>query len=527
MEVSRVSSAAWRRAMSGSASATTTSALRTTSVRAPSRTLGRYIAGIPPTTLIFAVVLVAGSVLRLHVIGTEAGRLNADDTVTYLQALRAGHGHLDAFFWGQSYGGSILPWTSGVIMRLTSANEAEYQILGALWWLGVALIYRALCTRLWDRAAGDLMGIVVWVGTSFSTIFSVTEPDFYGPVVALGGAALLVATTSGPLGALRGTGLGLVCGLAVWTVPIGLAFALPALFLVFLRRPSMRAVWAIVGGTVVGGSPWLLFNLRNHFASLKQPHEPLRSVPHRLHLVVTDLVPWALPGSPHHAIRVLFGIAFLGCLLVGGGLALLHRRPDRCALAVSGILATLIVSDTKVPIGQQSVRYAMFLLPAAAAFACAAVTRLRTGQLVACVLGVMLYATTTHTLLTSPSARSRVDGFGPPPGGPWGDLRALERYLDAHGETRVWANYWTSYPLTADTRLRIIAAPLAPQRFLPYTEAAHAAPNTVVVMPGRTDDLILTRARHLPPHRRTVVGGFVVYEFTGRVADKMLPAATF
>src|SRR5215216_3540147 len=75
--------------------------------------------------------LVLATLLKLLVAFSPAlGRLESDHAVLYLMAKQVPEGELTAWYWGQQYGGSLLPTALGLVFVVTGPH---------LWMLPVAI----------------------------------------------------------------------------------------------------------------------------------------------------------------------------------------------------------------------------------------------------------------------------------------------------------------------------------------------------------------------------------------------------
>jgi hypothetical protein len=107
-------------------------------------------------------------------------------------------------------------------------------------------------------------------------------------------------------------------------------------------------------------------------------------------------------------------------------------------------------------------------------------------------------------------------------------LNGLEHTLDAAGVTRVYADYWIAYPLTFDTKERIVATPFASPRSMAFAAKVEAAAHTTfVVLRGRPQDGALRtelERRHVS-FRRVSTGLFEVYFLRSRLAPSLWATA--
>jgi hypothetical protein len=160
--------------------------------------------------------------------------------------------------------------------------------------------------------------------------------------------------------------LGLTAGFGLWfTYIYGLTLLAMLLFWVWhdrgmLRRP--RLLWFALG-FLVGFSPWILFNVQNHFAGLVignakvwehfGPHylwdglaHPRKLAPYGFFANIASDDPRDLP---RRAVNLLYSVLFLGPILTAGVLRLktgrsapAGPRPTRLALVGFGILYVVV-----------------------------------------------------------------------------------------------------------------------------------------------------------------------------------------
>jgi hypothetical protein len=107
-------------------------------------------------------------------------------------------------------------------------------------------------------------------------------------------------------------------------------------------------------------------------------------------------------------------------------------------------------------------------------------------------------------------------------------LSGLEHLLDAAGVTRVYADYWIAYPLTFDTKQRIVATPFQSPRSLVFAaKVEEAAQTTFVVLGGRPQDGALRSEllRSNVRFRRVSTGLFAVYFLRSRLAPTAVATA--
>jgi hypothetical protein len=467
----------------------------------------------------FGVVVVAGLVLRLLALRTSLAQQNSDTAVVYLMARHVAHGELRVFYWGQFYGGTILQLTAGMLFWLTGPSFAALQIVEIVFWLAACLLLRSIVAHGAGAVAGDLAGCFFWLAAPLMVRISFTDPGFVGDGIAIGLAAIRLAQIPGRgAGSGRCLAAGFCLGLALWTSPVALAFAVPATLWVGVRVCTARAVAAGLAGTAVGAVPWLYETAKSHFQTLhQQPGPPSNPLSRYLH-VFTQIIPGAggLGVSPQAG---AIGMVALAAVLLGTAIALRRRNPTILLLGLSGLLAPAVIVASKVPVDPTAARYATYLIPSLAAAIAWALSRVR---LVGVAAVVLVSSWTIGTVWNSTNGLATVSN--PAIGGP---ITTLAAHLERMGRTDIWADYWIAYMLSAATQERIIAGDLSPRREESYLIRAKQAPKTTVVLyPGRENEQALRALRGLPPHTRTLVGPFAVWTFNTRAdVDRYLQAS--
>jgi hypothetical protein len=463
------------------------------------------------STVLLAVVLVGGLAVRLLALRTSLAQQNSDTAVVYLMARHVAHGDIRVFYWGQFYGGTLLQLTAGALFWLTGASFAALQIVEVLFWLVACLLLRSVVARGAGAVAGDLAGCLFWLGAPFLVRFSFTDPGFVGDALAIGLASIRIAQgPGGRPGVVRCVGVGFCVGLALWTTPFALAFAVPAGLWVAVRARGLRTIGAGLAGAVAGAAPWLYETEKSHFKTLQRLPGPPESPVMRFLHVFTEVVPAAggVVGSP--AARAV-GIVVLVTLVAATAAALWRRNPTMALLGVAGLLAAVVVVTSRVPIDPTQPRYATYLLPSLAAVLAWGLSRVPLAAGVAAVVLVASWTIGTTWDATNGLAAVPNPAIGRP-------ITTLAAQLERRGRTDVWADYWIAYMLSAATQERIVAGDLSPRREESYLIRATQAPKTTVVLfPGRENEQTLRALPGLPPHRRTLVGPYAVWTFDQQV----------
>jgi len=273
---------------------------------------------------------------------------------------------------------------------------------------------------------------------------------------------------------------GLVVGLGWWETPQTAILTAPAVaWLVFERREILRLAGPAVATFALGSLPWWIFNVRHHWASLRQSGDAT-SRPEHLHNLFSSTLPTALgtrlpvdlswfPDAP-------VGVAVYGVLLLGFAL-LLARRPPRLGLPLlTALVFPLFYAASTFTWLNTEPRYVAFVYPMLALLVAYAARREAAAAaivLVALALSVGGAAGMVHRNLMAQHA----DGQAVP-----ADFGPLIRELRQRGVDRVYASYWLAHRITFESRERVVAATVAELSSQRY----YADGGRVLPVPGKT-----------------------------------------
>lgn len=414
-----------------------------------------------------AVLVVTGVVLRVISARLPRGFLDADEAIVGLMARGWRRGEVSTFFWGQAYGGSLesvlvsgtaLVTGWGVLpLRLTSIalNAAAAAVA---WRLG----------RLVLRPGPALVGAaLVWCGAGTSVWWSVKSRGFYQVTLLLGLAVALVAARCGRDGFTPGrvAAVGLLAGLGWWQSAHILYVAAPlALWLAVVSaadgaRALGRRALVAGAGFVVGASPWLVFNLRNDWLSLRAGEQVsddigfVAGVAKTVRVGLASLFGLAL-GDPTRWVHgrtldIALTVALSGLVVAG----IVRLRPRTLRSPTMAVVAPLVaypvilaLLPTAGYVGEG--RYYTFALPFVA-LALAALLERPAAAVAAAAVAVVLASSYVAWLdpITVTSSGTRLPADETPV---LDELRAL-------GDPPVLADYWLAYRLRyqSDERLAV------------------------------------------------------------------------
>jgi hypothetical protein len=448
----------------------------------------------------------AGVVLRVWVYGKLIATPNADEAVVGLMTRHLLHGELTTFYWGQAYGGP----------------QEVYLTVPLFWafgqsWLALRLVPIALnavaCVLVWRvgrRTLGEpratVAGALLWLWPPFTVVQLVHQNGFYGSNLVYPPLLLLLALRIAERPNVRRVALfGFVVGLAVWETSQIVPFLVGVIaWLVWKARGALRHLPAAAGAAILGGAPWVVWNLIHGFESLNQakgsmPRESLR-------LLISPMLPMTIGLRAPFSGQLLIpstAVTYLVYLLLGAAFAVgavrLRNRPASLLFVTALLFPVLYVLAPYTAGVTGNPRYLTVIVPVLALLAAMPVRTAAAG-------GVLLAGATALSFVTlsranawfqeTPHPTTQVRGLGardvnmlvPRDLGPL--IASLERLRVKH----VYTDYWLAYRLDFDSHEQITATEnrligmtfqgrqatptLLHTRYEPYARAVAAAPHS-------------------------------------------------
>lgn len=404
-------------------------------------------------------------------------------------------------FWGANYGGTIEPHLVAVAFFLFGATPAVFQatmcVLYALYLAGVgAFVWRFFGLRA-------TLAACAWLALPpFHLAYRGLNPDgTYGMIALLGLAALFLACLADErLAAARPAitvlaAFGFAAGLGLWVSPVTIPTAgAAALWLLagHPRRLSARGVIACAGGALVGAAPWIVWNLRHGWASVKAPElapATARGLQSNIPRFLTDTLPVFLGAArpnfssdPHESFpgaRVFVPLLVLALVLPAVAAARRDRRLRLLLFVLAVLSASAVTSGRLAPAEPRFLFAGYAALAALIGVAFARLPGRRSRMLFAGGLGLLLASNVSSAFH---ARRHLVDTDDAQVTGPLGPLLAE---LRSTGITRIWTNYWAAYRITFESGEKIVAAPIPREdtdRYAPIQDAVRAAPEPAIVL---------------------------------------------
>ena len=182
-------------------------------------------------------LLLAALALRVALLLGTAGWLEADEAIVGLMARRILEGERPFFYWGQQYLGTLEPFSAAAVFALVGSSTLALKAVPTAYSLIYVGLSYLLARRLFGVGPALLAAGYLALPPFFLALWSTKPRGGYIEFLALGEATLLAALwVARPGGRLipRAALLLVLAALTVYTHPLGIVFALPALSLIHI-----------------------------------------------------------------------------------------------------------------------------------------------------------------------------------------------------------------------------------------------------------------------------------------------------
>src|SRR3954469_13572946 len=238
-------------------------------------------AGVPPGGLLahsgwgVLALLGLGLAVRLALLLGPFGQLEADESIVGLMARHILQGDRPLFYWGQAYLGTLEPFTAAAVFAVVGPSTLALKAVPAAY--SLAFIALGYCTarRLFGTGPALLTAGYLALPPFFLGLWSTKPRGGYIELLGRGQPARLAALWAAePRGRplLRGLLVLALGALAVWTHPLGVVYALPAVAYVAVRRRDAIPLW-LFGLVAVGAAAAIALFLRFYLAN-RLPDSP-------------------------------------------------------------------------------------------------------------------------------------------------------------------------------------------------------------------------------------------------------------
>jgi 4-amino-4-deoxy-L-arabinose transferase-like glycosyltransferase len=442
---------------------------------------------------LLAAAAVGGVAERVAVYHSVLGKLDGDEAVWGLMARHAMHGHLSAFFWGQSHEGTQEVIVVAILFALVGTHVLAMRLVPIALTIATAFLVWRIGRRTLGEPQARVAALLMWVWPPYLIWKLDHWHGSYGTALLYSAALMLLALridecATRPEIAL----LGLVMGLSFWQTDEVIVVAVPVLVWLTMRRPQLwRQAWVAVPPLLLGLLPWLLSNLRHDWWSFTIGSGGQSYVTRfrgffsaALPMILGLRVPFSVEWLDSHR---LAQVAYVLLLAGFAGLAWRSRRtPLSLVVTVAALYPVVYSLSWRTSILTEP-RYVVLLVPALALLLAKPASSTPRAALVLAAAGALTavgFVKWVHW--THDTAPKLPDAQGV-------DVKPAIALLERDGLDRVWADYWVAYRITFDTRERVIAAeadlahlvPAGADRVVPplprtYTDSRHPAYDTAV-----------------------------------------------
>ena len=500
------------------------------SPRADLATTSRGLGGLVFTAIrdqwLFTAILLIGFGIRAALIPSVASHIDADEASIWLQAVHMTKGEFSPFFWGTNYGGTLAQLVLAGLIKLVGAHLVLIRLTNLLYSTVGAVILRDAVRRTFGRNAADGAFGLYWLFPAFTYWYGTREYGHYYFSIALAILTVWVAIRLHERpNLLRALALGLLVGLCFWSFQLlAVIMMLPAVAVLIspVVRWSQRVIAVLAAP--VGAAPWILYNHLNGWQSLNPipaypvvlvaPPNPRLLV--RLLEAVVVVYPAGYTAGPGPAftptLAIIIGFATFGVVGVAALVFILRRDVPRLVLAGSVLVWPALIAFFHLYSSLETFRYDTYLYPVLFPLVTSGI-KARWLAAVVAALAILICIGVVY----------RWSG-GFLPSGTYAhasEVDAVAHVLEASGRTRVYADYWVAYPLSAQSAEAVIADPIAPSYYAGYHKiVAATSPTTFVLFAGQSNDLMLEQrlaTPGTPAATRHKVGDYVIYSFGVRV----------
>jgi hypothetical protein len=510
---------------------------RATSTDTERRSTSESTSSLPARTFqsgptVFAVLLVAGLIVRVLVLRTTWSQPDATEAYGMLMAQQAAHGHFSLLFWGAASGGTLVTFIEAPFVAVFGLHLWVIHVIDMALTLVCVFLLRAVGRRFLAPVAADVAAGTFWFFPANWLFWSSKEYVFWLPAIAFALATcLFVLRWFDSRSRSELWKMGACAGLSLWSY--GLVFPLIAPALVIFVWAERKHGWVLLRAAffaLLGVSPWLAYFVIHGSSDVNFQAAPGGRIS-QFRATITQLFPSTFLGGQRRVDVLWTGVnpsltnmknfgalTFMAIVLVAV-IVLLRREVAVAACAASVLLWPFALLASHVPAGTATYRYGLILVAPVLLMAAYVLSKARVVPLLGVGALALVVATTwsdTSGFAAAPQCNASVG--------------VVTDYLVSQHRTDVWAAYWLSSPIDVCSNQRVVAAAVTPALGHAAQVAALAAPrSTYVVFAGNELDVQINAwaTRHPGVATRTTAGGYAVWELDHKVtpAEMGLSAA--
>lgn len=142
-----------------------------------------------PASRLLAGLVAGGAVvgigLRIWVLASPVGALDADEAVWGLMARHVLDGELTTFFWGQAYGGTQETLLTALVFAAAAPSVFALRVVPIAFFAVAAVLVWLVGRRVVSEPAARLAAVAFWIWPSYVVWKSTRAHGFYGAALVL------------------------------------------------------------------------------------------------------------------------------------------------------------------------------------------------------------------------------------------------------------------------------------------------------------------------------------------------------
>jgi hypothetical protein len=461
-----------------------------------------------PATAVVGLAVAAGVALRIWVLSSPLGSLDADEAITGLIARHALDGEFYVLYWLSYYGGTQEALLTAAVFAVFGSSVLALKLTALGLFVAAGALVWAVGRRTVGQRASWLGTALFFVSPAYFVWWTTKARAYYGVgLICELLVLLLVLRLRDRDSRAEAVVLGFTLGFGAWASLQFLLVALPALAWLAWRRPAAyRLAWLAVPALAVGAAPWLAWNARNGWAGILPRSEAgsdttyIDRLVDLFQIVLPTWLGLRVPFSLDWIVGRAAGIALLALALLGFGWLLMRRPRGMELLLVVAASFPFLYAATSFTYLTVEPRYLVFLAP---------VTGLLLGWAASRSAGLLLLVPLAAALSVLGLVRlEQAKGWAPSPP----DLAPVLRVLEREGADRVLADYWIAYRISFESGERIIATSTSFVRYAPHDRLVRSRVHPArVYVSGRPAEERARAKLEAGGFRRLRAGDYVVY----------------
>lgn len=458
---------------------------------------------------------ICGAALRVWVLTSDLGVLEADEAIVGLMARRALDGDFSVLYWLSLYGGTQEAYLTAIVFAFVGSSVLALKLTALGVFTAVAVVLWRVGLRTVGEPAARLAAAVFWIWPAYMVWWTTKARAYYATgllceVVIL----LLVLRLRERVSRGDAALLGFTVGFAVWATLQSMLLSLPALAWLVWRRPQvLRLTWIAVPAAALGALPWLAWNAAHDWRAVVPEAvagAETTYVKRFVDLFTTVLPTWLglrVPYSLDWLLGPVPGAVLTAAAVFAVVLARRRTAPGLELLLVAAVAFPFLYAASTFTYFTSEPRYLVYLAPVTALLGG---KLLATGPRVAAAGLAAAFALTVAGLIVMERQGEYVVD---PEGAPLpADIGPLVATLDREGQSRVLANYWIAYRLSFETGERILATSTDFVRDQEADRIVRRSPHPArVFVEGSAREARLRARLEREGFRRLRAGGWIVY----------------